>query len=74
VIGPDAVDVRSRQERTHGGGDAVKDAVDLKDRRVHVRRNYHRGRLGTPKSGLSREVPLSETATRALAAASQVTS
>lgn len=45
-----------------------KDAVDLKDRRVHVRRNYHRGRLGTPKSGLSREVPLSETATRALAA------
>jgi hypothetical protein len=33
-----------------------------------VRRNYHRGRLGTPKSGLSREVPLSETAPRALAA------
>jgi integrase len=45
-----------------------KDAVDLIHRRVHVRRNYHRGRLGTPKSGLSREVPLSETATRALAA------
>jgi integrase len=45
-----------------------KDAVDLQGRRVHVRRNYHRGRFGTPKSGLSREVPLSETATRALAA------
>jgi len=45
-----------------------KDAVDLKHRRIDVRRNYHRGRLGTPKSGLSREVPLSETATRALAA------
>jgi integrase len=45
-----------------------KDAVDLTHRRVHVRRNYHRGRFGTPKSGLSREVPLSETATRALAA------
>ncbi len=45
-----------------------KDAVDLQGRRIHVRRNYHRGRFGTPKSGLSREVPLSETATRALAA------
>ena len=45
-----------------------KDATDLTHRRVHVRRNYYRGRFGTPKSGLSREVPLSDTATRALAA------
>ena len=45
-----------------------KQAVDVKHRRIAVVRNYSRGRLGTPKSGKAREVPLNETAARALAA------
>jgi integrase len=45
-----------------------KDAVDLKHRRLDVRRNFYRGRFGTPKSGKAREVPLNDTATRALTA------
>lgn len=45
-----------------------KDAVDLNHRRIAVRRNFYRGRFGTPKSGKAREVPLSDQAARALAA------
>jgi integrase len=40
--------------------------VDLKVGRLMVRRSYVRGRIGTPKSGEPREVPLNERAVAAL--------
>jgi integrase len=42
------------------------DCVDLIAGRVIVKRNLYRGRLGSPKNGRSREIPLSNTALRAL--------
>lgn len=40
--------------------------VDLQTGRVMVRRNYVRGKIGTPKSGKAREIPLSDEAIAAL--------
>jgi len=42
------------------------DSVDLRTQRLVVKRNVYRGRSGTPKGGCSREIPLSDTARRAL--------
>ncbi len=42
------------------------DCIDLKAKRLVVKRNVYRGRSGTPKGGRSREIPLSDTAVRAL--------
>ena len=44
------------------------DCVDLKGRRLFVKRNSYRGRMGTPKNGRSREIPLSDTALQVLKA------
>src|SRR5262249_17204665 len=42
------------------------DCVDLVAGRLVVKRNLYRGRLGVPKNGRSRELPLSRSALRAL--------
>ncbi len=42
------------------------DSVDPRAKRLVVKTNIYRGRSGTPKGGRSRDIPLSETAVRAL--------
>lgn len=42
--------------------------IDLKRKMISVRRNFHRGHVGTPKSGKGRDIPMTPALTEALKA------